>query len=102
MSLPKDERPPPAATWLRAARSTRFRSSSRWCFASGLFVALPVILYQLWAFIVPGLTRRESRMAVPFVVSSMVLFTLGGLVAYFTLPQASGSSSGSRGPTFTP
>jgi sec-independent protein translocase protein TatC len=54
----------------------------------GLFFALPVLLYQLWAFIVPGLTKRERRMAIPFVVSSVLLFVLGAFVAYLTLPKA--------------
>ena len=53
-----------------------------------LLVALPVILYQLWAFIVPGLTARERRWAIPFVALSLVLFFLGGLAAYLTLPKA--------------
>jgi sec-independent protein translocase protein TatC len=55
-----------------------------------LLVSLPVILYQLWAFIVPGLTARERRWAIPFVALSLVLFLLGGLAAYLTLPRALG------------
>ena len=51
-------------------------------------VALPVILYQLWAFIVPGLTSRERKWAIPFVALSIVLFLLGGLAALITLPKA--------------
>jgi sec-independent protein translocase protein TatC len=54
----------------------------------GLFVALPVLLYQLWAFVVPGLTRRERRLAIPFVASSVLLFALGVLFAYLSLPRA--------------
>jgi sec-independent protein translocase protein TatC len=53
----------------------------------GLVIALPVILYQLWRFITPGLTERERRYAWPFIVSSLVLFALGGLMAYVTLPK---------------
>ena len=53
----------------------------------GLLVALPVLLYQLWMFIVPGLTKKERRMAIPFVGSSFILFALGALFAYITLPR---------------
>ncbi len=68
----------------------------------GLFVALPVVLYELWAFIVPGLTRRERRMAIPFILSSVVLFALGAFVAYLTLPKALGFLLGFAGEPFTP
>ena len=44
----------------------------------GAIFALPIILYQIWAFIAPGLYSREKRFAVPFVVSSCGLFALGG------------------------
>jgi sec-independent protein translocase protein TatC len=53
----------------------------------GLMVVLPVLLYQLWMFIVPGLTKKERRMAIPFVGSSVVLFALGAVFAYITLPK---------------
>jgi len=67
----------------------------------GLFIALPVVLYELWAFIVPGLTRRERRMAIPFVVCSMALFILGALIAYWTLPKALGFLLGFAGTQLT-
>ncbi|MFN2589141.1 MAG: twin-arginine translocase subunit TatC, partial [Actinomycetota bacterium] len=53
----------------------------------GLAMALPIVLYQLWMFVVPGLTRRERRYALPFVLSSLVLFGLGGWFAIQTLPR---------------
>jgi sec-independent protein translocase protein TatC len=67
-----------------------------------LFVALPVILYQLWAFIVPGLTKRERRLAIPFVVSSVFLFALGVAFAYWTLPKALAFLLGFAGQQFSP
>ncbi len=50
---------------------------------AAVFISSPWILYQVWAFIAPGLYRRERRWAVPFVVSSAGLFIIGGLFAYF-------------------
>ncbi len=54
----------------------------------GLFLAMPILLWQLWRFIAPGLYRRERRYALAFVVTSLVLFLLGAVVAYFTLSRA--------------
>ena len=48
-----------------------------------IFLGSPWILYQVWAFISPGLYKREKRWAVPFVVSTAGLFISGGLFAYF-------------------
>lgn len=48
-----------------------------------IFIASPWVVYQVWAFISPGLYRKERRWAVPFIVSSAGLFILGGLFAYF-------------------
>jgi len=48
-----------------------------------IFVASPWTLYQVWAFIAPGLYKRERRMAVPFILATAGLFIAGGLFAYF-------------------
>ncbi len=54
----------------------------------GLLFASPVVLWQLWRFVTPGLYPREKRYAVPFVISGVVLFTLGAALALWTFPQA--------------
>lgn len=52
----------------------------------GAILSSPVWLYQLWAFIVPGLTKKEKRYAIPFVASSVSLFLVGATFAYLLLP----------------
>ncbi len=56
----------------------------------GMLLALPVILYQLWAFVAPGLLPNERRAALPWIPLSVVFFLLGALVAWVTLPYAVG------------
>ena len=62
--------------------ATRLRLSSY----IGLFGSSPVWLWQLWKFITPGLNPNEKKYAIPFVVSSVVLFVGGGAMALYTLP----------------
>ena len=52
---------------------------------TALFLAMPVVLYQAWAFVAPGLYRHEKRLAVPLVISSIVLFYAGVAFAYFVV-----------------
>ncbi len=49
---------------------------------AGLFVASPFVLYQVWAFIAPGLYRNEKRYVMPFMVSTVFLFLAGGYFGY--------------------
>lgn len=51
-------------------------------FIAGLFVASPFVLYQLWAFIAPGLYRHEKRYVLPFMFSTVGLFLAGGYFGY--------------------
>jgi sec-independent protein translocase protein TatC len=55
---------------------------------SGLIIALPIVLWQVWRFITPGLNAKEKKYAIPFVLSSIVLFLMGGAVAWLTFPKA--------------
>ncbi len=50
-----------------------------------LFFAMPVVIYQVWAFVAPGLYRREKKFAVPLVISSIILFYCGIAFAYWVV-----------------
>lgn len=52
-------------------------------FFVALLVGMPVLLYQAWAFVAPGLYRHEQRLAMPLLISSTLLFYLGCAFAYF-------------------
>lgn len=54
----------------------------------GIILALPVILWQIWRFVVPALHAKEKKYAIPFVLSSVGLFLLGGAIAYLTLEKS--------------
>ena len=68
----------------------------------GLFVGGPVIFYQLWRFITPGLTTTERRYALPFVATSQVMFALGILFAYLVIPFGLRTLLGLGGPGIEP
>jgi sec-independent protein translocase protein TatC len=59
----------------------------RTAFVAGVVVGGPVLLYQLWRFITPGLTRRERRYALPFVLLSQVMFAAGIVFATWVIPR---------------
>ena len=54
----------------------------------GLALAFPVVLWQIWRFVVPALHAKEKRYAIPFIMSTIALFALGGAIAYWTLDKA--------------
>ena len=54
----------------------------------GLLLASPVVLWQIWRFITPGLHSKEKRYAIPFIVTSVALFLLGSALALATFPRA--------------
>ncbi len=72
--------PAPAALFLEYVRLAAI---------AGFVFALPIMLYQVWAFVAPGLYSREKRLAIPFVVSSCALFVGGGYFGWrFAFPVA--------------
>lgn len=60
----------------------------RVAFYGGIILALPVVLWQIWKFVVPALHKSEKRYAIGFVASSVLLFITGGAIAFSTLGRA--------------
>lgn len=65
-----------------------FSARMKLCAYGGIVLALPVILWQIWRFVVPALSKKEKRYAVPFISSTVVLFAAGCGLAYWTLDKA--------------
>lgn len=76
---------PKGATLIATSITTPFMTPFKLSFFVALFIAVPVILYQLWAFVAPGLYRNEKRFAAPLLLSSVVLFYVGVVFAYFAV-----------------
>jgi len=62
-----------------------FMTPFKLAFFVALFLAMPYVLYQIWAFVAPGLYRHEKRFAMPLLVSSVLLFYAGVAFAYFVV-----------------
>ena len=54
-------------------------------FFAAFFIAMPVVLYQIWSFVAPGLYKKERRFAIPLLASSIILFYMGIAFAYFVV-----------------
>jgi sec-independent protein translocase protein TatC len=67
------------ATGVMSPFTTPFKLS----FFAAVLLAMPYVIYQLWAFVAPGLYRNERRFAVPLLISSIVLFYVGVAFAYY-------------------
>jgi len=77
--LPADQ--PMIFTALTEAFFTYFKVA----LLSGFILASPVVFYELWKFVAPGLYEHEKRFVAPFVISATVFFILGGLFAYYVV-----------------
>ena len=80
-----------AATWCKlnfAGVTTAFSLKLKVSLFVGVILASPVWLYEVWAFIVPGLTRREKRTSLVFVAAAVPLFVGGCYLATWALPKA--------------
>jgi sec-independent protein translocase protein TatC len=89
LAAPLVARLPQGAHLIATEVASPFITPLKLAFYAALFISMPVILYQLWAFISPGLYKHEKRLAQPLLIASLVLFYCGCAFAYFlVLPAA--------------
>jgi sec-independent protein translocase protein TatC len=74
---------PAGSTMIATEVATPFLTPFRLALVAAVFVAMPYLLFQLWSFVAPGLYRHEKRLAVPLLVSSIILFYVGVAFAYY-------------------
>lgn len=67
-----------------------FAIALRISIVAGIIIAMPVILWQIWAFIAPGLTKAEQRIVRPWIPLALIFFATGVAIAYVVLPAAVG------------
>jgi sec-independent protein translocase protein TatC len=89
LAAPLVSRLPEGAHLIATEVASPFVTPLKLAFYAALFISMPVILYQLWAFVSPGLYKHEKRLARPLLVAALVLFYIGCAFAYFlVLPAA--------------
>ncbi len=85
VATPLIEKLPEGTSIIATSPVAPFMTPLKLSLVLALFIAMPYVLYQAWAFIAPGLYRREKRFALPLFVSSVVLFYVGMAFAYFVV-----------------
>lgn len=75
----------PGGAMIATAVASPLLTPFKLTFFAALFIAMPIVLYQAWAFVAPGLYRKEKRFAIPLLASSIVLFYAGIAFAYFVV-----------------
>jgi sec-independent protein translocase protein TatC len=85
LSAPLRAQLPAGARLIATSVVAPFMTPFKLALLAAIYLAMPVILYQLWAFIAPGLYRHERRFALPLFVSSVVLFYVGSVFSYFVV-----------------
>ncbi len=76
---------PEGATMIATEVASPFLTPFKLTLVAAIFIAIPYVLYQVWSFIAPGMYRQEKRLAVPLLVSSVMLFYAGAAFAYFVV-----------------
>ena len=76
---------PKNSTMIAIDVASPFFTPFKLALVAAVFICVPVILYQFWAFVAPGLYKRERRMILPLLIASTLLFYLGVAFAYFVV-----------------
>lgn len=85
VSAPLIDRLPEGATMIATDVASPFFTPLKLTLISSVFIAVPFILYQVWAFVAPGLYKHEKRLVMPLLFSSSLLFYCGVAFAYFVV-----------------
>jgi sec-independent protein translocase protein TatC len=85
IATPLIQKMPAGSSMIATSLISPFMAPLKLSLFVALFIAMPYVLYQVWAFVAPGLYKREKRFAIPLVVSSIVLFYAGVAFAYFVV-----------------
>ncbi|OEF27199.1 twin-arginine translocase subunit TatC [Vibrio rumoiensis] len=85
VSAPLIDRLPEGATMIATDVASPFFTPLKLTLVASVFVAVPLVLYQIWAFVAPGLYKHERRLIIPLLISSSLLFYCGVAFAYFVV-----------------
>ena len=87
LALPLLRALPAGASMIATEVTSPFLAPFKFAMVLAIFIGMPGILHQIWAFIAPGLRRSEQRLIFPLVISTAILFYLGVAFAYFVAPR---------------
>ena len=85
VSAPLRELMPEGSTMIATGVASPFLTPFKLSLVLAIFMAIPMILYQVWGFVAPGLYQKEKRIALPLLASSVLLFYAGAAFAYFVV-----------------
>ena len=76
---------PEGASMIATEVASPFLTPFKLTLISAIFIAIPYVLYQVWSFVAPGMYRHEKRLAIPLLLSSILLFYAGAAFAYYVV-----------------
>tara|TARA_R110001583_G_scaffold9945_6_gene46346 strand:+ start:875 stop:1645 length:771 start_codon:yes stop_codon:yes gene_type:complete len=85
LAIPLTSQLPEGASMIATGVATPFFTPIKLTIVLSIFIAIPAILHQMWAFIAPGLYKHERKLIAPLVISSALLFYLGMVFAYYVV-----------------